>query len=117
MDFEWTIYSNFKSQFMGKPFEGMGLVGYDTVAKEYTTVWLDSMATGIMKSTAQFDDATKSLTEEGTFSCPLTGKKDNAHKGVTKIIDVNHYTYEMWHDDMKTGKNYKAMEITYERIS
>ena len=109
------VQQTYKGELMGKPFEGMAIIGYDTVAKEYNSIWLDSVATGIMKSTAQYDDTAKTLTEEGTFSCPLTGKKDNAYKSVTTITDSDHYTYEMWHDDVVTGKNYKAMEIAYER--
>ena len=100
---------------MGKPFEGIGIIGYDNVAKEYNSIWLDNVSTGIMKASAKYDDATNVFTEEGSFSCPLTGKKDNSYKSITKIIDADHYSYEMWHDDVKTGKNYKAMEISYER--
>ncbi len=109
------IQQTFKGQFLGRPFEGMAIIGYDNVAKEYTSIWIDNMATGVMKSTGQYDAATKTFKEEGTFSCPLTGKKDNAHKGITKIVDADHHIFEMWHDDVKTGKNYKAMEIVYER--
>ena len=110
------VQQTFKGEFMGKPFEGMGIIGYDNVGKEYISIWLDSIATGVMKSTGQYDEATKTFSEEGTFSCPLTGKKDNAHKAVTQVVDANHHTFEMWHDDVKTGKNYKAMEISYERV-
>ena len=109
------VQQTFKSEFMGRPFEGMGITGYDNVAKEYNSIWLDSMATGIMKGTAQYDGATQTFAEAGTFSCPLTNKKDFKYKSVIKIVDADHYTYEMWHADMKTGKNYKAMDITYSR--
>ena len=111
------VQQTFTGQFMGKPFEGMGIIGYDNVAKEYNSIWLDSVSTGIMKATAKYDDATKVFSEEGSFSCPLTGRKDNAYKSVTTVVDADHYTYEMWHDDVKTGKNYKAMAISYERIA
>ncbi len=110
------LQQTYKGEFMGKPFEGMGIIGYDNVGKEYVSIWLDNIATGVMKSTGQYDEATKTFSEEGTFSCPLTGKNNNKHKAVTKLVDADHHTFEMWHDDVKTGKNYKAMQISYERI-
>jgi len=33
---------------MGMPFEGMGLDGYDNASKEYISIWIDNMGTGIM---------------------------------------------------------------------
>lgn len=108
------IQQTFKGDMMGQPFEGINIIGYDNVGKKYNAVWLDSMNTGMTKSTSTYDAATQTFSEEGTFSCPMTGKDDNKYKAVTKIIDKDHYTYEMWHDD-ENGDNYKAMTIQYER--
>ncbi len=33
---------------MGMPFEGMGIDGYDNLAKQYVSTWVDNMGTGIM---------------------------------------------------------------------
>src|SRR5262245_11237121 len=42
------------SKAMGMPFEGLGLTGYDNIKGKYETLWLDSMATGLMHGTGTF---------------------------------------------------------------
>src|SRR5262249_54980358 len=49
-----------KGEWMGKPFEGVGVTGYDNIRQEYTTIWMDNMSTGMMHGTAQYD-ATKKI--------------------------------------------------------
>lgn len=95
-------------------FEGMGITGYDNVRKEYTTTWLDNMSTGMMTATAQFDAAKNAINERGTFSCPMTGKRNMNFRSVWTLVDKNKYTYEMFLKDEK-GKEFKAMEIAYTR--
>jgi hypothetical protein len=96
------------------PFEGLGFTGYDNLRKEYQTVWFDSMATGMMRGTGQFDPATKTLTDQGDFSCPLTMETHRPFRAVWKVIDPQHTVYETY---MRTpdGVEFKAMEIHYTR--
>lgn len=108
------IQQTFKGEMMGKPFEGINIIGYDNFTKQYNSIWIDSMATGMVKATAEYDDASKTFREKGSFSCPVTGKKNESYKATTQMIDADHYTYEMWHED-ENGKEFKAMEIQYER--
>ncbi len=107
-----------KGQAMGQPFEGLGLTGYDNVKGEYTYVWLDNMSTGIMSSTSQYDPATQTFSEKGSFSCPVTGEKNKTFRAVTKIIDNDHFTYTMYSTGMqKDGSpEFKSMEIMYTRV-
>ena len=109
------VEQDFKGTSMGQPFEGMGITGYDTIRGEYASLWLDNMATGIMVASAQFDPATKSLNQNGTMSCPLTMEKSRPIRSVWKIVDNDHNTYVAFMND-KNGKEYKAMEIAYERV-
>lgn len=39
------VVEEYKSSFMGMPFEGMLVQGYDNLSQEYVTVWMDSMST------------------------------------------------------------------------
>lgn len=39
---------DFRSTFMGQPYEGMLIMGYDNFAKEYRSLWIDSFSTGFM---------------------------------------------------------------------
>ncbi len=108
------VQQNTTGEAMGQPFEGMGITGYDNVKGEYTSLWLDNMSTGIMTASGQYDAATKTLTEQCTFSCPMTEEKAMQGKGVLKLLDANHYTYEMYGKG-PDGKEFRSMEIVYER--
>ena len=108
------LEQDYKGESMGKPFEGMGITGYDTIRGEYTSIWLDSMATGIMVATAQFDPASQTLNQNGTMSCPLTMEKNRPIRTIWKITDADHNIYESYMND-KDGKEFKTLEISYER--
>ncbi len=96
------------------PFEGVGFTGYDNIRKEYQTVWFDNVATGMMVGAGQFDAASQTLTNQGDFSCPLTGEAHRSFRTAWTVVDVNNTTYENY---MRTpeGREFKAMEIRYTR--
>jgi hypothetical protein len=101
-------------QALGQPFEGIGITGYDNVRQEYTSIWIDSMGTGMMQSTGQYDLQAQAINEAGTYSCPMTGNKQVASRGVWKLVDADHYTYEMYTPG-PDGKEFRSMEIAYAR--
>lgn len=103
-----------KGKAMGMPFVGMGIMGYDTVKESYDSLWLDSMSTGMMRGTGTFDDATQTLKDSGSFSCPMAKDKVMTFRSEWKITDKNNMVYTMWTPD-KDGKEFKMMEITYKR--
>ena len=96
------------------PFEGLGFLGYDNTRQEYQSVWFDNMATGMMVGAGQFDAATKTLTDQGNFSCPVTGESHRWYRTAWTVVDQDHTTYESY---MRTpdGREFKAMEIHYTR--
>jgi hypothetical protein len=104
----------FIGSMMGQPFEGRALWGYDNMKKSYTGLWFDSMATGVMISSAQYDPTTKTLTEEGSMSCPMTGETNRWYKAVTTFIDADNYTYESFMKELDGTVN-KNMLINYTR--
>jgi hypothetical protein len=117
----WMMNGRFLKQevtgsHMGEPFEGMGITGYDNMKGEYTSFWIDSGSTSMMTSSSQYDPAIKTFEEKGSFACPMTGEKDKKFRAITKIIDNDHFTYEMYSTPMSgSGAEFKTMEITYER--
>jgi len=116
---KWVLGGRFIQQdVMGSdaqhPFQGMGLIGYDNIRQEYTSMWADNMSTGMMESSAQYNPATSTFMESGSVSCPMTGQKNRKFRGVTKIVDADHYVFEMYMHDAR-GKEFKAMEIDYTR--
>lgn len=99
---------------MGETFEGLGFTGFDNIKGEYVSTWIDSMGTGIMTVTGQYDAATKTLNQSGANSCPLTGEKARPGRSEWTVVDPDHNTYTsyMFGPD---GKEFKMMEISYTR--
>ena len=117
---QWILGGRFlqqeaKGDMMGQPFDGLGYNGYDNMKGEYTSVWLDNMSTSIMTGSSQYDPATQTFTETGTFACPMTGEKNKPYRAILKILDKDHYSYEMFMKD-KDGKEFKGMELQYTRM-
>ncbi|HXH32234.1 MAG TPA: DUF1579 domain-containing protein [Bacteriovoracaceae bacterium] len=110
------LEQSLKGTSMGQPFEGHGMIGYDNLKKEYETAWLDNMSTGMMRASGSYDEATKTLTEKGEFTCPMAPDNKASYRGETKWIDDNSFTYSMFGKGMaQKGEEFKMMELTYKR--
>ena len=96
------------------PFEGIGFTGYDNIRKEYQSVWFDNMMTGMMTGTGEFDAATKTLTDQGDFSCPLTGESHRWYRTTWTVTDPNHTAYASY-SRTPEGREFKSMEMLYTR--
>jgi hypothetical protein len=107
------LKSTFKGNMMGMPFEGMGLDAYDNASKDYISIWVDNMGTGLMYMKGKWNDDSKTIVYMGTVVSPITGK-DEKSKTVYKKIDDDHMlmTTYMYADD----KEVKQMEIEYTRM-
>ena len=102
--------SVFKGDMMGMSFEGKSIVGYDRARKVWVSTWVDNMSTAIMNMEGKWDDATKSVIYTGQTLCPANGKMCEI-KQVFKQIDDKTQIMEMYGPDMKTGKQFKNMEM------
>ncbi|HET7498471.1 MAG TPA: DUF1579 domain-containing protein [Candidatus Eisenbacteria bacterium] len=106
------LVANYKGDFAGMAFEGMEVLGYDNMKKQYVSSWVDNMGTGIMMTQGpSMDPATHSYTLSGTMIGP-SGQETTARE-VTNIVDGNTYTMTMFASDH--GQEQKMMEITYSR--
>ena len=107
------LVGNYKGTFNNMPFEGMEVLGYDNMKKQYVSSWVDNMGTGIMLSSGgAMDPGTKSFTLTGSSPGP-TGEAVSMRE-VTKIVDGNTYTMTMY--SAMGGQEQKMMEITYTRV-
>ncbi len=104
-----------KGVWMGESFEGLGYTGYDNIKGEYETVWVDSMATGMMKIAGSYDAASKTLNQSGANSCPMTGNKAMPLRSEWKIVDNDHNVYSSYMTG-PDGKEAKGMEIEFTRV-
>ena len=101
---------------MGKTYTGMGLIGYDNVKQRFETLWIDNMGTSMMKGIGQYDTQTKTLSDKGEFSCPMTKSKTAEYRSEMKIVDSKNMTYTMYGKGMTgEGEEFKMMELTYKR--
>lgn len=107
------LQEDFHGDFMGKPFHGMSLMGYDNMTKKYNSVWIDNMSTIMVKTEGEAASGGKVLTLAGEYACPMTGDMHKPTKQVVHIVSDDKHVFEM-HDPSK-GENSKEMEITYTR--
>jgi hypothetical protein len=107
----WLV-TDFKGDFMGAPFLGHGVMGWDQNKKKYVSTWVDSMSTGPSTGEATYDAGTKTLA--GWMEGPdLSGKVMKMKQTcVLKDADTRIFTMSNVGAD---GKESPAMRITYKR--
>ncbi len=102
------------SNFMGMPFEGISITGYDNAKKIFINSWIDNMGTGMMTLTGAWDASTNSINFTGTMVDPSSGK-DMPVREVLKFVDDNHQTMEMYAVMAPGAPEAKTMEIKFTR--
>jgi hypothetical protein len=104
-----------KGKAMGIPFQGLGFIGYDNLKGKYESTWIDSMGTGTMHGTGDYDASTKTLSDSGQMSCPMSKDKVTSYRSEWKIVDKNNLMFTMWGPNPADGKEMKMMEMHYKR--
>lgn len=104
------IWSDFKGQMMGMPFEGHAVVGWDPAKKKYVSLWIDSMSATAAELAGDYDAAKKVFTSSGKCVCPLGKPMTMSETAAWK--DENTRVMEMsFEQDGVASK----MEIVYRR--
>lgn len=107
----WLL-ENFKSDFGGTAFEGLGATSYDPAKKKYVNVWIDSMSTAPMVSEGTYDKAKKTMTLAGEMPMPDGKSMKITMVSVTKDANTKIFTLNGAGPD---GKNFEMLHITYKR--
>ncbi|MFA7288963.1 MAG: DUF1579 domain-containing protein [Melioribacteraceae bacterium] len=94
--------------FMGTPFEGVGIDGFDNVTKEVTSVWFDNMGTGTMIMRGSWDKASGKVSLKGTTTDPVSKAASNVREIIT-YSGGNKILLEMY--NMSNGSEYKSLEM------
>ncbi len=105
-----------KGSFMGQPFEGRSIDGYDNTTHEYFSTWIDNMGTGVEIFRGSCDEPCKTLTETAEMIDPATGKKGTSKEVIT-ILDKDNYRTEMYMvGGGPGGQDLKVMELNSKRV-
>jgi hypothetical protein len=104
------LKETFHSEFAGMPFEGQLLQGYDTIRKEWVSIWMDSGSPVISVSQGKKEgDALVFFGEDPDF---MTGKLKKT-KTVVKVPDADHVTVSIY--DVLEGSESLHMQMDYTR--
>ena len=98
--------------YMGMPFEGFSIEGFDKATNIFNYVWFDNFGTGMMVMKGTYDDASKTVTYKGMMVDPMQ-KKEVPVKEVVTVGDPNKVVMEMFSE--VEGKEFKNMEVVYTR--
>lgn len=100
------------ANFMGMPFEGSSVTGYDNATKKFFSYWIDNMSTGGMVLEGSYDEATKTFTYAGS-GMSFTG--EYKVREIIQNISDDETMFTMYMEE--GGKpEMKMMEIKYTRI-
>jgi hypothetical protein len=109
------LYGDFIGEFMGAPFKGINIMGYDNAKKEFFSIWLDNSTTGLLSSTGVYDADTKKYHFRAVTLDPYSGQ----------TMDLREEAYFASKDEYisityakpKDGKEFKNMEMKYTRVN
>lgn len=107
------LQSEFTGDFMGMPFQGLGIDGYDRIQEKFVSVWMDSMGTMIMTMEGSLDKGGKVLKMVSEYIDPMTRKPTKA-KTTTTIVSKKKHKFEYFTPG-PDGKFFRAMEMIYTR--
>jgi hypothetical protein len=105
------VQSMLAGEVAGAPFNGIGYIGYDNIAKTYQTTWMDTGSTGMVWYKGNFDTAGKSATMKASVLNPLTAKSSPVELRLSIEPNGDHLT-ELWGQG-QGAKLVKLMELRY----
>lgn len=108
----WLI-EEFETQWMGEPFKGFNLIGYDNLRKQYVTCWLDSASTSFIMARGDMDPAGELLTTFTQVDDLIRGVRDKTMRTTTRFAGPDTMIYST--QDMLWGQTTTTMEATYSR--
>ena len=105
------LTSEYKGEMMGKPFVGLGTIGYDNHARKYQMTWRDTMTTCTIVMEGIADATGKVLTFSGEIYEPMFDKNVK-QRWVIKLESDSKHLMEFY-VTAPDGKEMKSMEIVY----
>jgi hypothetical protein len=107
------LQTEYRGDFMGMPFQGLGIDGYDRVAEKFVSVWMDNMGTMMIQLEGSLDKSGKVLTMHAEFLNPMNREVQKV-RSVTTILDDKSHKFQ-WFGPGPDGKEFLTMEMHYTR--
>jgi Protein of unknown function (DUF1579) len=104
------LVQDYTSEFMGQPFKGMGMSGYDNLRKVYIDTWVDNMGTSIMYSEGTVENGKLVMLGKMTL-VEAGGQIDTRSIG---SWEGDKHVWEMFAKS-PTGEEKRMIKITYTR--
>lgn len=107
------IQEDYKADFMGQPFQGMGIIGYDTMKKVYVSIWMDTMTNMIIQQEGIADGSGETVAYYGEHLKP-NGAGIVKTKMVYKVIGSDKRQFIAYELEGNGGER-KTMILNYKR--
>jgi Protein of unknown function (DUF1579) len=107
------VQSMLSGHVLGEPFNGIGYMAYDNVAKAYQVAWMDDGSTAMTLYQGRFSPDGKQVQLKATVLNPLTGKPGPSEIRMTLAANGDHVT-ELWGQGLG-GKMFRMMELQHTR--
>lgn len=104
------LHDDVKSEFMGQPFHGSGLLGYDNTSGQYQAIWVDNHSTNLYTYTGTMEGNT--LTMTGKYKDPVSGEWVT-QRSVRKLVSSDEMVDTGY--EVRDDADRKTMEIVYKR--
>jgi len=108
------LQESFTGEFVGQPFAGLSLIGFDADKERFVTIWCDSMSTSMTQTQGIYDERKKTLISLGELHDPNTKKLMRA-RDVFRIISKDEQLLEMYRRPKGATEEFKIMEVVYTR--
>jgi hypothetical protein len=99
--------------FMGKPYHGIGLLGYDNVTKQFQEHFFENVKTSQLLMLGSYDAGSKTFTFRGEMDDVAKPGNKAKIRETLRMPDPHTQILE-WYET-RGGKETKAMEIIYKR--
>jgi len=107
------LRQDYKSQFQGKPFHVLQLLGYDNARKKTIEIMMDNLGTGILHNEGSISDDRRVISNVGESLDPTTGKPYKL-RTVTTFVTPDRFTLEWFRID-EGGKEQRVVSMTHTR--
>lgn len=97
----------------GKPFEGLGYIGYDNATGKYDSLWMDVNFTGMIMAHGDYDAVKRTYTFTGAVPDPALGGAMSPLREVMQVRDADHFVYEYY--ERHGGREALVIRLEYTR--